>query len=53
VVAGRLAGWGRRLSDGATSCSGAPVCVILYDSSALPGEACALLGEQFGRVSEF
>jgi hypothetical protein len=53
VVVGRLAGWARHLSDGVVSCSGASVCVILCASSILPGEACALLGEQFGRGSEF
>jgi hypothetical protein len=51
VVAGRLAGWGRRLSDGAASRSGALVCVIFCASSVLPGEACALLSELFGHGS--
>jgi hypothetical protein len=52
VVAGRLIGWGHRLSDGAVSRSGAPVCVIFCISLILSGETYALLGELFGRGSE-
>jgi hypothetical protein len=47
-----LIGWGHRLSDGAVSCSGVPVCVIFCISLILSGEAYALLGELFGRDSE-
>jgi hypothetical protein len=53
VISGQLVGWGHLLLVGVVSCSGAPICIIICTSLILPGEACALLSEQFGRGSSF